>query len=197
MKINAYLCDMCECLISEEQKRILKASLDGLQISKDLCPECSVKLKYYFDNMNAAVTNTKSVPKIQSKQQESTPVDEGSLKANEVYVKPLGVKSKGPLTLEQRKSVIKMYNKGKSIDDIATYYGRNPKTILKYINKPAMQHESTPDVPAKVLDKPLDKGKIRALANAGWSTLKIAQEMSVEIDVIKSALLEIRKQERS
>lgn len=193
MRVNAYLCDMCECLISEEQKRIFKASLDGLQISKDLCPECSIKLKHYFNNMNVAYTNTKSVSKIQSKQQESTPVDEGSLKANEVYVKPLGVKSKGPLTLQQKKSVIKMYNEGKSIDDIATYYDRNPKTILKYINELTVQHESTSDVPTKVLDKPLDKGKIRALANAGWNTLKIAQEMDVDVDIIKNALLEIRK----
>lgn len=214
MKFMAVRCDCCGKIMEEKEAKKFNAKLDMLTYEKDLCASCSDKLSAILNPYFKADNTAKSSAAIIK--QYSAPTSGKSASSNGRTRVVDGSAEKGPLTNEQKAMATRLYKEGLPMTEISEKVGRKISTVQKFIEKkvsegslkrPEAKEESkdtTPTQPTKVSaiestepageeQRKLDKGKILALANAGWSPMSIAYEVHATVDEVKEVISQHRK----
>ena len=75
--------------------------------------------------------------------------------------------------------IVEMYTNGKSVEEIAEELNRSMSTVRQHLNRAgcAMKHY-------------IDKGKVMALAKAGWKPADIAWDMRITEGEVRQVLAE-------
>ena len=198
-------CNKCGKSIKADERVRFKTPYEGDAKSKsllddvDLHIECALKL---FD-LQKFLAPIESVPA--SEVQQSAGVEseaKSSVKS--------GSKEESTVKIVSAEQVQALILQGLSNKEISAKLGVVAQTVanIKHkmvksgqLAKPvrksgAKQNSSTTpeDKDAEVArEKQIDTGKIKALANTGWSPNRIASDMGLDVDTVKSVLAEIRK----
>ena len=100
-------------------------------------------------------------------------------------IKPYMVKQneKGPLTKDQMTLIDEMYTQGENIAHIARLIGRKQYLVERYIAK-----ARAGKISEEAKNIYIDRGKIFALAKAGWSAKTIAGDMGLDVELVKDVL---------